>query len=248
MAEQKLIQGTFIGRVGGIVGQIQKGQPIIKSTSNGIVKTTKTQKKAVRAFECLNRLASAIAKQMWDRLNLSDKTMHKHNAVAQWLKPTIADKIFNLTEINQVIPLSDLLIIDNFIVNQSEGVLQVDITRKPELETLADLKTTLIVIDGLGFVYHIGETQPDALTFKIKAQLQKATKLHAFYIITYTNGEEKLQLTSNIFTRQANKIIENEIWYTSRMKRVSVIITPEGTVKITGDISIQDETIKYNTD
>lgn len=248
MAEQKLIQGTFVGRVGKIVGQIQKGQPIIKSTSNGLVKTTKNQKKAVRAFECLNRLASAIAKQLWDSLNLSDKTMHKHNAVAQWLKLTIADKTFNLTKINQVIPLSDLLIIDNFTINQAEGILQVDITRKPELETLTDLKTTLIIIDGLGFVYHIGETKPETLTLKIKAQLQKAVKLQAFYIITYTNGEEKLQLTSNIFTRQASKIIENEIWYTSRMKRVSVIITPEGTVKITGDISIQDETIKYNTD
>lgn len=94
MGKVNLLTGSYVGKVGEQYGSDWKGIHCIKAVPFSHAPHSETQTKSVRAFECVNRIAGSLAKKFWKNLNLSDRKMLKHNAVAQFLKPLIFDHAF----------------------------------------------------------------------------------------------------------------------------------------------------------
>lgn len=108
MGKLKLINGNFNGKVGAFVGQTYKGLKVIKSVEHKKRHPTTSQTNSVRAFECLNRAASGLVEYLWTFSKLSTKSQLKHNALAQFWKPLIADKTFNLENFYNIYSTSTL--------------------------------------------------------------------------------------------------------------------------------------------
>ncbi len=94
MAEMNILNGTYHGRLGRTTGVKWKNKEVVKGKIWSKTPNNETQTKSVRAFECLNRIASAIAKNWWQWLGLSDSKMLKHNAVARLLKDCVTGHTF----------------------------------------------------------------------------------------------------------------------------------------------------------
>ena len=116
MGKMNTLRADYIGRVGQTYGVRQYGKSIEKAVPFSHSPHNATQTRSVRAFEKLNRFSSYVARTFWRYLNLSDKTMYKHNAVAKWLKPAVENHSFQLENLIQVIK-----------PNQSIGLGTVDI-------------------------------------------------------------------------------------------------------------------------
>lgn len=94
-------RGAFVGKVGVHYGQKSIGSRQLKKIPLKAAKQNATQTASVRAFERLNRFASAIVKIGWQFLALSDKKMMKHNAAAAFFKPLIKNHFFDLNNFSE---------------------------------------------------------------------------------------------------------------------------------------------------
>lgn len=245
MAEQKLIQGAFSGRVGQLVGQQTGGRNIVKSRCQGLSKKNPEKIKAVRAFEALNRLSSSIAKQFFYELGISVKNMHKHNAVSSYLKPLIAGKTFDPLKINEVISQTNLIVINNFDINPEYGTIAVQWTLDPELESQPNYRQLLIVCDSEGYIYHSRVEEPDNRAINIRQQIKRGLTYYAFFIVSYIDEGEKKVFTSNIKYQLAQLIVEFGILYTSRMKNTTALYKTPATARIAGGFKYEAETLIY---
>lgn len=117
MGEINLLRADYIGKVGQTYGVRQYRQSIVKATPFSHTPHNATQNKSVRAFEKLNRFSAYVAKTFWRNLNLSDKKMYKHNAVANWLKPVVKNHGFLLANIAEVIKPNPTLRIEDATLN-----------------------------------------------------------------------------------------------------------------------------------
>lgn len=105
MAEQNLLTSSFNGTVGTMTGVKWKNKRVVKQRIWSKTPNSKLGTNSLRAFEALNRVASAMSKKWWYKLGLKANGMHKHNAVAHFLKPAIKNHIFqpyNLEEVFEV--------------------------------------------------------------------------------------------------------------------------------------------------
>ena len=148
MATVNLIKSAFTGRLGELTGATWKGKPVIKAAVFSKAPPTATQTQNVRAFEKLNRLAGAIAKAGWPYLNLSDKHMLRHNAVARWLKPAISDHAFDPRKIAQVIHPGDDLAYVTWTYNRSSQIHLIGIKLALQNTPKPGSKIFLVVFDG----------------------------------------------------------------------------------------------------
>lgn len=149
-----LLRADITGSVGEVTGARYKGKSVIKGKIWSKAPANQTQTDSVRAFESLNRLSSAIARQYWQWLGLSANKMLKHNAVAKWLKPCVKNHIFDPENIADVIPSGDHLILSGFDVNTETGEIKAKIE-----STLDDMDTGkqsywFAICDSKGTVYY----------------------------------------------------------------------------------------------
>lgn len=121
MGKINLLKADYIGKVGQTYGTRQYRQSIVKAIPFSHTPHNTAQTKAVRAFEKLNRFSAYVAKTFWRYLNLSDKKMYKHNAVAAWLKPCVSSGVFSLENLVLVIPSNSSL---------SFGTVNIDFNNK----------------------------------------------------------------------------------------------------------------------
>ena len=152
MAEMNLLQGSLKGKLGNITGQVWKGKPVVKAAIFSKAPPTNAQTRCVRAFECLNRIASTIAAMGWPFLGLSDKKFHKHNAVASWLKPAVRNHIFEPANLVDVIPFSDNVRLSGFTLNKSSGETFLNFTLSNNFVPVPGSKLFALVFDDLGHV------------------------------------------------------------------------------------------------
>lgn len=134
MAEMDLLKASYTGSLGNTTGAKWKNKAVIKAKIWSKAPPTASQTASVRAFECLNRLASAIAKVGFKQLPLSAKKMLPHNAVAQWLKPTIKNKLWEPQNISEVIPYSNLIKFEFLIIDKatSTGLVRLKYESQPQ--------------------------------------------------------------------------------------------------------------------
>lgn len=117
MGEINLLRADYVGKVGQTYGVRQYRQSIVKATPFSHTPHNATQNKSVRAFEKLNRFSAYVARTFWRNLNLSDKKMYKHNAVANWLKPVVKSHGFQLVNITEVIKPNPTLTIESVTID-----------------------------------------------------------------------------------------------------------------------------------
>lgn len=153
MAEINLLKASFTGKLGETYGAQWKNIPVIRAIPFSKAPPTENQTKNVRAFEKLNRIASAIAQVGFANLGLSAKNLHNHNAVARWLKPAIKNHAFEPSLIEEVIPKGQDLFLYSFTFNFTTGILSIRLDLSESY--IQDLNSYLfiVVFDDLAKVH-----------------------------------------------------------------------------------------------
>lgn len=149
-----LLRADIQGSVGELTGARYKGKSVIKGKIWSKAPANETQTKSVRAFEALNRISSAIARQYWQWLGLSAGKMLKHNAVAQWLKPVVKEHDFELANIADVIPNGDRLELENFKIDAQTGEVTAKIVSTLDEMDTGKQSYWFCICDGKGTVLY----------------------------------------------------------------------------------------------
>jgi len=154
MAELNLLQGKFTGKLGEVTGTTWKGKAIIRASPFSKAPPTASQTACLRSFEALNRISSAIYKIGWSYLGLSDKNIHRHNAVASWLKPAVRNHTFEPSNISEIIKKSDNVRLLAFTYNKSTDETFIKLELSSGFVPVSGSKLFIIVFDDLGNVHY----------------------------------------------------------------------------------------------
>ena len=114
MATLNLLQAKFTGKLGNVYGVSWKGHAVVRAVPFSKAPHTKLQRASVRAFECLVRLSSGIARAGFAHTGLIADKLLPHNAITRFLKPAIKNHIFEPALISEVIPTGENIIITTF--------------------------------------------------------------------------------------------------------------------------------------
>jgi len=164
MGKINLLKADYVGKVGQTYGVRQYRQSIVKATPFSHSPHNTAQTKAVRAFEKLNRFSSYVAKTFWRYLNLSDKKMYRHNAVAKWLGVAVESGAFKLENLVRVIPANSSLRFGNIDIDFTSKVATIAIENSPlsPITTREDIFIALVTDNGTvkagGAFSSIGQT------------------------------------------------------------------------------------------
>jgi len=169
MANMNLLQSNFSGKLGHVVGTRYKGQSVVKSKPIGKLPPKGLQGASVRAFECLNRVSAHIAKTLWVYLDLSEKKMLRHNAVAHWLKPLVQEHIFDIGALYSVIPDGSLCQCFSVVNNSTTKQTTMSFTNYNGGTIPAGALQYLMALDNKGRVYY-SVLRPASLQQEIFAQ------------------------------------------------------------------------------
>lgn len=123
MAVQELLRSSYTGSLGETTGTKWKTQDVVKGKIWSKTPNNETQTNSVRAFEALNRVASAIAKKWFYWLGIKAVNMHKHNAIAHLLKGCVAHHAFNIYGISVVFPNNGTVEIGSSSVDFETGLV-----------------------------------------------------------------------------------------------------------------------------
>jgi hypothetical protein len=161
MAEMNLLKSTFTGTLGRVTGANWKGKPVVKAKIFSKAPPSNAQTQSVRAFEALNRLSSAIAKQGFSYMGLSQKNLLPHNAVAKFLKPLVKNHVFDFTRAGEVIPQDKSQVLLGFIYNRSTEQATVKIGLGDDFVPVTGTKTFINVFNqfGVSFFGELIDTQ-----------------------------------------------------------------------------------------
>lgn len=152
MGSMNLLKASINGKVGEVYGAKWKGQNVIKAVPFSHAPHNEAQTNAVRAFECVNRVAGGLAKYFWYYLNLSDKKMLKHNAVAQWLKPALKDGVFTLSAIPALVRDDGTTSIAAVSVNRSTGAYALEVNFSDIATPAVNTQGAVLLVDEFGKV------------------------------------------------------------------------------------------------
>lgn len=150
MGKINLLKADYIGKVGQTYGVRQYRQSLVKATPFSHTPHNTAQTKAVRAFEKLNRFSSYVAKTFWRNLNLSDKKMYKHNAVAKWLGIAVESGTFKLENLISVIPSNSSLRFGDIEIDFNSKTATVAVENSPlsPITTKEDIFIALVADNG----------------------------------------------------------------------------------------------------
>lgn len=150
MGKINLLKADYIGKVGQTYGVRQYRQSLVKATPFSHTPHNTAQTKAVRAFEKLNRFSSYVAKTFWRNLNLSDKKMYKHNAVAKWLGIAVESGTFKLENLISVIPSNSSLRFGDIEIdfNSKTAIVAVENSPLSPITTKEDIFIALVADNG----------------------------------------------------------------------------------------------------
>lgn len=121
-----ILKASFRGKVGSVYGDDSRGVAKVKAIPFSHAPTKESVKQQCRAFECLNRVSSGIAKYGWAYLNLSDKKMLRHNAVASWLKAGVGNASFDFSKLAETIGTNGTTEIETVSVNRLSGSFSIN--------------------------------------------------------------------------------------------------------------------------
>lgn len=193
MAFNNLLNGSFRGAVGTMVGEKWKNKKTVHTRVFSKSPPTEKQTKNVRAFECLNRLASAMANKFYPWLGLTNKEMYPHNAVARWLKPLIETHTFNPGVIQDIIEKDGSAVIDEFEYNRATGRFKCKASTTIDPRDGSNESWLLTVLDTEGRVWYCESPKTRVVEFEREIVIPKYQSLCAFTMISKkVDGKFKL--------------------------------------------------------
>ena len=193
MAFNNLLNGSFRGAVGTMVGEKWKNKKTVHTRVFSKSPPTEKQTKNVRAFECLNRLASAMANKFYPWLGLTNKEMYPHNAVARWLKPLIRDHSFNPEVIQSIIEKDDSAVIDEFEYDRATGKFKCKASTTIDPRDGSNESWLLTVLDSVGRVWYCESPKTKIVEFERQIAISKNESLCAFTMVSKkVDGKFKL--------------------------------------------------------
>jgi len=228
-----------------LVGQHYKGKNVIKTVSLHNVKITPTQRKSVRAFEKLNRLASAVSKNWFEWLDIEQGQMLKHNAVAKHFKMCIVNHEFDITQLQQIFPANNMATINEVLIDRQTGLVTIDITSYvPGIEMKVGSLYVIVFDEDMKIYYAMGGfTQSPKISFYLPAPRGVEIQCCCFASWRLTSGYRFGAWAYNATI--SLPIYENGVLYTSRMKNVNTAIAPAITLQLSGNIVYNTNKLVY---
>ena len=233
MATVNLLKASFNGKLGEVYGTKQYGNVYAKAIPFSHAPHSNTQTKCVRAFEKLNRLASGIASVAFPFLNLSNKKMLKHNAVAQWLKPLIANKTFQPEEMANIIEPGSETEITNFKVNLQTNSITVSAKTRKEVSILKKKRWFLFVFDSFGHVLLAEAPKEDFFATTITTALSANRN---YYAMAFRSDFSANKFLLGGLSITIPLIVQNGILYISRLGESNKFTVENGVLKYSGSL------------
>lgn len=217
MGKMNLLTSSYVGKVGATYGVKQRKTHFAKAVPFSHSPHNEKQTAAVAAFTLLNRLSAVIAKKMWKYLGLSDRQMYRSNAVAQWLKSTLVNNNFVLSEIAQVIPMDGSLTLDTVEFSAKDYSFSAKLTNTPDTSNILEEMVFLAVITNK-CVSKFADVQTGRNIFasSIFEYIDFAYfQIIAFKAIPYYN---KYKIKGLVLSAPVYVIIVNRVFYVLRWK------------------------------
>lgn len=191
-----LLKASVNGKLGEMYGAKWKGQAVMKAIPFSHAPHNEKQTNAVRAFECVNRVAGGLAKYFWYYLNLSDKKMLKHNAVAQWLKPALKDGVFTLSAIPALVRDDGNTSVEAVTVNLATGAYALEVSFSNLATPVLNTQGAVLLVDEFGKV--IFGAGFNGATFA-KAGLARLNSDYKYYCLLFRSDKINNRWQPNSF-------------------------------------------------
>ena len=154
MGKMDLLNANISGTVGAMTGQVYKGKSVLHARIWSRTPLNRTQKNSVRAFEALNRLSCAISKHWFYWLGIRADNMLKHNAVAHFLQPVVADHTFNTAVLPELFPDSSSVALGEVQYNPETGKLDFSASYIGAVPLGNSASWLVLVFDQAGHVFY----------------------------------------------------------------------------------------------
>lgn len=233
MATVNLLKASFNGKLGEIYGTKQHGNAYAKAIPFSHAPHSKTQTKCVRAFEKLNRLSSGVASVAFPFLNLSDKKMLKHNAVAQWLKPLIKGKTFQPSKMAELIETGNETEITNLEINLETNSITISAKTRKEVSILGKKRWFLFVFDDFGQVLLAEAPKED---FFVKTITTTLSENRNYYAMAFRSDFSANKFLLSGLSITIPLVVKDGILYTSLLEDGGNFAVENGILKYTGSL------------
>lgn len=245
MGKLDLLQANYIGKVGQTYGVRQYRQSIVKATPFSHTPHNKTQKNSVRSFEKLNRFSAYVAKTFWRNLNLSDKKMYKHNAVATWLKPCVKNHRFQLENIAEVIKSNSSLRITDVSMDFAERTASITFENAPLNSLVTSEKIFVALVSDNGTVKGGGAFDPVGQTLNFSWDYTDFVSLSVVMFKSSVQQGKKIINGFCLYSQNADFVIDG-ILYTSLMPLSALPTIENGIIHFeTADAEIADNILHF---
>lgn len=215
MAELNLLRGTYHGSLGRTTGTRWKGKEVVHGRIWSKEPPSDLQTSNVRAFECLNRVAAAIAKKWWYWLGIDAKGMHKHNAVAKMLKDCIATHTFTPAGFFPCFKVDDLAEITAWTWDNETKELSFTAKTDAAGTVGKDFSWLVMVFDSQGRVYMVETPPAKSMTAQFFVNTLSEAAPFILTLVSVKNGKKYY-----LGGLSLNSFVVNEVYYTTFMQAV----------------------------
>ena len=246
MGKMNILRADYVGKLGETYGARQRGKGFVKATPFSHSPHNAEQKASVRAFEKLNRFSSYIAKTFWNYLSLSAKTMSKHNVIAKWLKDIIAEHVFNLSKLTDILYSGTSLKLISFSYDFDAKTATIIYSNSPFSVATQEEVIFIALVDNNGI------TRDGAVLSSESGSVTLSWQLNDFdYLTLVLFKSSKINnkwLKSNAITEVISMLpVVDGILFTSRLNLTQTPTVENDTITVSAaDVSIENETLIFN--
>lgn len=245
MGKLHLFTGGYTGKLGVTYGVKAKQQNLVKVIPFSHTPHNTAQTKAVRAFEKLNRFSSFVARAFWYNLNLSDKKMLKHNAVAHWLAPCVSNGAFRLENLVTVIPSNQSLKITATDFDFEARTAAITFENSPLSENTQSESIFVALVADNGTVKAGGKVSSVSQTLNYSWDYSDFVTLTVVMFKSSVVGGKKIITGLNIVSQTADFVIDG-ILYTSLMPLTEAPSVQNGILTFSAnDAQIADSVLHF---
>lgn len=240
MGKLNLLQAHWSGKVGKTVGQAYHGKKVVRATERVVRHPNETQTKSVRAFEGLNRFASAAVKDLWQYESLSEAKMYKHNAQAAAWKTLISGHRFTPWRLPDIYP--DTLTGFQPAIAVVETVNTFDVVFNIADYNKNALAVFCYVMDRAGVILWHGTPKVGETALKLSTQYYSENDwIYCAVIGVYLQdidghkkGEIICESGSPVYFGGTVFIVSGEKWLLDKLATVATVSVSDKTLKISG--------------
>lgn len=245
MGKMNILKSDYVGKVGQTYGVRQYRQSLVKATPFSHTPHNDLQTKSVRAFEKLNRFSSYVAKTFWRYLQLSDRTMYRHNAVAKWLGVSVSSHGFVLANIARVIKPNSTLRLDSVVFDLDARKASVTFTNSPFNQYVSEEHIFIALVADNGTVKAGGVFTSASQTVELSWDYSNFVTLSCVMFKSSLTGKKWLV---NGFCLDSEELpfVEDGILYTSRMPLKGNVYIVDGILKFSPeDAEVVDNVLHF---